>query len=107
MPFFSEDDLQRLTGAASPVDSVLDLVESERAAALLAVEEMLAGARSGKKRRIAVRFRPATPGGGETLFLPVGRRLLEARRRGVVLRFAPLPSGDGFICELPGARAVE
>jgi hypothetical protein len=103
MPFFHDADLARLTGEAEPVDAVLDLVDLDRGAALLAVEEMLSRAREGAPRRIAVRFAPAVPGGGETLFLPLGRRLLEARRQGRIERFAPLAGGDGFICRLAGA----
>jgi hypothetical protein len=106
MPFFFEHDLERLTGDAAPVDAVLDLVELERGAALLALEAMLAQAGEGAPRRIAVRIAPATPGGGETLFLPVGRRLLEARKRGTIDGFTPLPRGDGFICRLPGERGA-
>ena len=102
MPFLSEDELRRLTGDPTPVDEVLDLVDQEREAALLMVESLLAGARSGKPRRVAIRFAPAVAGGGETLFLPLGRRILEARKRGLVVRFAPLPNGDGFVATLPG-----
>lgn len=106
MPFFSEQDLDRLIGEAQAVDQVLDLVELDRGAALLALEKMLAAAGTGAPRSLAVRFAPASPGSGETLFLPVGRRLLEARKLGVIDRFAPLPTGDGFVCQLPGDRSA-
>jgi hypothetical protein len=102
MPFLSEDELRRLTGDAAPVDAVLDLGDQPRGEAMLQVESMLADARTGAPRRIALRYTPASPGGGETLFLPLGRRLLEARKRGLVAHFTPLPNGDGFIVTLPG-----
>lgn len=72
--------------------------------AQIAIERMLERRRFGEPTTIVIQFDPATPTSGETLFLPVGRQLLAARKAGSVVRFSPLPAGDigGFHVELPG-----
>lgn len=53
---------------------------------------------------LLIRIDPATADSGETLFLPIGRELLEARKRGLVtgLRLLAVTDGAGFFVELPG-----
>jgi hypothetical protein len=45
---------------------------------------------------VAVRLNPPPEGGGETLFQPLGRLLLEAKRRGWIDRLQTLPAADGL-----------
>lgn len=55
-------------------------------------------------RSVAIRFDPAGPSSGETLFQPVGRLLVDAMKRGLISRCSPLApkDGAGFVVELPG-----
>jgi hypothetical protein len=74
----------------------------------MAIGLFLEKRRSPQPRTVVIRIDPATAVSGETLFLPVGRQLLDARRRGLVMRFHPLPMSDGggFHVELPGYPGV-
>lgn len=101
MPFYETDALERFVGAGGETDLTLDLRGLEPAAALTHLTETLRrGTVAG--RRLWLRIDPATPTSGETLFLPVGRTLLAARRQGLVVQFHPLPaaSGGGFRVQL-------
>jgi hypothetical protein len=72
--------------------------------ALAQLERVLAFPRA-HGTRVAVLIDPARPGGGETLFQPIGRRLVEARRQGLILGARPIPPGEGvggFVLELAG-----
>ena len=69
-----------------------------------AIAQMLEGHGFVEATSVVIRIDPATPTSGETLFLPVGRQLLDARRRNLIGQFTPLPDGDGggFHVELSG-----
>ena len=104
MPLFEPEEMRELVGDQGSADYELDLRGVSAAHARVAIERMLKRRRFAKATTVVIRIDPATPTSGETLFLPVGRQLLEARRRELVHRFAPLPDGDGggFYVELPG-----
>lgn len=94
MPFFDDNPLQRLALEAPHADAVLDLRGCEIAEALRAIEDLLQ--RRGPAESYLVRFDPATGDGRETPFLPLGRRLLQARRDGVLMRCLPSADGAGY-----------
>ena len=107
MPLFDEEQIRDLVGDQASADYELDLRGVSAAHARIAIERMLERRRFAEATTVVIRIDPATPTSGETLFLPVGRQLLEARRRKLVHRFMPLPDGDGggFFVELPGHPA--
>ena len=104
MPLFDHEQIRELLGEQAAADYELDLRGLSGAEARIAIERMLEDQDFVETTTVAIRIDPATPTSGETLFLPVGRQLLEARRRELVRRFTPLPVGDGggFHVELPG-----
>lgn len=107
MPLFDPERIQDLVGNQAAADYELDLRGVSPTHARIAIERMLERRRFNEATTVVIRIDPATPTSGETLFLPVGRQLLEARRRSLVHRFTPLPEGDGggFFVELPGHPA--
>ncbi len=99
MPFLDLDQIIQLTGDRTSADSELNLGNLSAAEALPLLAEALEARRPAGGSMI-VRFRPAMPGGGETLFLPVGRYLLEEKRAGRLSRVAHLLEvGAGFYVE--------
>jgi hypothetical protein len=91
-PFYA-DKLRGARGLAD-ADAVLDLRQASAAQAQARIRDALAGAAPG--RALAVRLAPPPEGGGETLFQPVGRQLLEARKAGLIERLETLPAEDGL-----------
>ena len=109
MPFLDERDLRRISGRAGSADYELDLTGVDVAHARVAIDHMLERQRfRDNPRTVVIRFDPAGPQSGETLFQPVGRQLVAAMKRGLVSRCSPLApkEGAGFVVELPG-RAPE
>ncbi len=104
MPLFDHEQIRALVGDQASADYELDLRGLTGAEARIAIERMLEGNDFVEATTVVIRIDPATPTSGETLFLPVGRQLLDARRRALVRHFTPLPEGDGggFHVELPG-----
>jgi len=103
MPFMKGEDIRRLTGFRHTAEYELDLCGIDLAHARASVERMLERSRFRRPRSVVVRFDPAGPTSGETLFQPIGRMLLEAMRAGVVARCSPLPEGRaGFWVQLTG-----
>ncbi len=97
MPHFEEFYANKLRGALGVTDAeaVLDLRGSrEQAAALL--QDMLERSRFAHAKAIAIRLDPPPEGGGETLFQPIGKALLEAKKRGWIDRLQTLPARDGL-----------
>lgn len=91
-PYYA-DKLRGARGVAD-ADAVLDLRQASLAQAEAQIRDALAGSAPG--RTVAVLLAPPPAGGGETLFQPVGRQLLEARKAGLVDRLQTLPAGDGL-----------
>ncbi len=104
MPLFDQEQIRDLVGDQAFADYELDLRGVSAAHARIAIERMLERRRFGDPTSVVIRIDPATATSGETLFLPIGRQLLEARKRRLIMRFHPLPEGDGggFYLELPG-----
>lgn len=97
MPFFDDIYAAKLRGnlGLADAESVIDLRGVSRQRALASVKEMLERSRFAAGKSVAVLIDPASPTSGETLFQPIGRLLLEARRKGWVERLTPLPARDG------------
>ena len=95
MPHFDQDQVRDLVGDQAIADYELDLRGASGDEARLAIEQVLEGHGFVEGTTLVIRIDPATPTSGETLFLPVGRQLLDARRRNLVNQFTPLPNGDG------------
>ncbi|WP_421709211.1 hypothetical protein [Algihabitans sp.] len=104
MPFFEPDSLRALVGDSAQGEQTLDLRAVSPDHAQSAVSQMLERSPSDGPTSAVIRIDPATATSGETLFLPIGRQLLEALKHGLVMRFHPLPeaNGGGFYVELPG-----
>lgn len=96
--------LRRLAEAGSDADYELDLRGLDREHAEESVRRMLERNRFTEPRSVRIRLQPPPPGGGETLFQPIGRLLLQARRHGLLSRLTPLPpeKGVGYRIETVG-----
>lgn len=103
MPLFEPESIRALVGDCADGEYTLDLRGVCATYARMAISQMLECRHSGDTKSVVIRIDPATANSGETLFLPVGRQLLDARKRGLVTRFHPLPEagGGGFYVELP------
>ncbi len=98
MPHFEDFYADKLRGSLGVTDAeaVLDLRGANRATAEASLKDMLERSRFGKGKTVAIRLAPPPEGGGETLFQPAGRLLLDARRRGLIERLQTLPAQDGL-----------
>jgi hypothetical protein len=94
MPFFDDNPLAGLAFQAETAQAELDLRGLSREEAMQALESLLHEPR--RAQSYLVRFDPAGGDGRETLFLPAGRRLLEARREGLLARCLPTTDGAGY-----------
>jgi len=97
-------DPEDLLGGYEPADEVVDLRGLKAGQAMAELERALAFPRRAGTR-VAVLIEPARPGGGETLFQPLGRRIVAARRQGLVIAARPIPPGEeagGFVIEMAG-----
>jgi hypothetical protein len=99
MPHFDPEDARALASENLDVDARVDLRGLGAVEALALVEAALARHAGAEEARVLFAFDPATPGGGETLFLPVGRRLKTAIAEGVAVRAMPA-AGGGWIVRL-------
>ena len=109
MPHFDEFYANKLRGSlgVSDAEAVLDLRGVVRPKAEASVKDMLERSRFAHPKTVAIRLDPPPEGGGETLFQPVGRLLLDAKRRGWIERLHTLPVHDGlgFYVALAGKPA--
>jgi hypothetical protein len=98
MPHFEEFYANKLRGSLGVTDAeaVLDLRGATREQATASLQDMLERSRFAATKTVAVLLDPPPAGGGETLFQPVGRALLEARKRGWIDRLQTLPAQDGL-----------
>ena len=98
MPFFESYYEGKLRGSLGVTDAeaVLDLRGASPAQAEASIKDMLERSRFGAGKTVAIRLDPPPEGGGETLFQPVGRLLLDAKRRGWIERLQTLPAADGL-----------
>ena len=109
MPLFDPDSVRALVGELADGEHTLDLRGVSLGHARSAIAQMLERWGSDDSTSVVIRIDPATATSGETLFLPIGRQLLEARKRELITRFHPLPRADGggFYVELPGRPRYE
>jgi hypothetical protein len=109
MPHFDEFYVNKLRGSLgiAEAEAVLDLRGVARAKAEASVKDMLERSRFAQPKAVAIRLDPPPEGGGETLFQPVGRLLLDAKKRGWIERLQTLPAHDGlgFYVALAGKPA--
>ena len=98
MPFFESYYEGKLRGSLGVTDAeaILDLRGAPRPQAEASIKDMLERSRFAVGKTVAIRLDPPPEGGGETLFQPVGRLLLEAKRRGWIERLHTLPAQDGL-----------
>ncbi|WP_201842589.1 hypothetical protein [Microvirga zambiensis] len=98
MPHFEEFYANKLRGGLGVVDadSVLDLRSAGREQAAASIQDMLERSRFATPKSVAIRLNPPAEGGGETLFQPIGKALLEAKKRGWIARLQTLPAQDGL-----------
>jgi hypothetical protein len=99
MPFFNPNDADALTSENMDVAHVFDLSGKGPVEALAIVEAAITENRGQEEVRLWFSFPAPTPGGGETLFQPVGRRLRDAIKSGVAVRAMPAQRG-GWIVRL-------
>jgi hypothetical protein len=111
MPHFEEHYAKKLLGThgISDAEAVLDLRKLTREKAAASLQDMLERSRFAATKSVAVRLDPPPEGGGETLFQPIGKALLEAKKRGWIDHLETLPAGDGlgFFVVLAGKRERE
>ena len=98
MPHFEEFYANKLRGGLGVVDaeSVLDLRSASREQAAASIQDMLERSRFAAAKSVAIRLAPPAEGGGETLVQPIGKALLEAKKRGWIARLQTLPAQDGL-----------
>jgi hypothetical protein len=102
MPHLDPEQAMHLLAADPDIEAELDLRGLDAAAALAKLARLVDDPAGPGPLRYAVRIDPPVPGGGETLFRPVGRFLLDARKRGRIAAMAPLadPPGGGYFVDL-------
>ncbi len=98
MPFFDENPLQKLVIQPDDAESTLDLRGMASDLAMRQVERLIND--GSDKKTWLIQFDPAADDGHETLFLPLGRRLLEARRAGLITRCLPASDGAAYFIAL-------
>jgi hypothetical protein len=94
MPYFDENPLEKLAFQRDDADAVLDLSGMPAEEAMRTVEQLLRAPTPAGS--YLIRFDRAAADGRETLFLPLGRRLLAARRAGTLSRCLPVADGAGY-----------
>jgi len=94
MPYFDENPLAKIAFQASDADALLDLQGMPAERAMQAVEKLLR--EPAPAQSVLIRFDAAAEDGRETLFQPLGRRLLQARREGHLKRCLPASDGAGY-----------
>ena len=108
MAELTEREVRGLFSEAGSAEYELDLTGVDEEHARTAIARRVERQRFREDpRSVIVRLDPARAGGGETLFQPVGRQLLDLMKQGCVSRCRPLPSADGFFVELPGRESEQ
>lgn len=100
MPYFEENPLEKLAFQAGNAEALLDLRGIPAEQAMQAVEKLLREPVSAKS--FLIRFDAAANDGRETLFQPLGRRLLQARQEGRLNRCLPASDGAGYFIIFAG-----
>jgi hypothetical protein len=100
MPFFEANPFKELTLGPNDLDGTLELGGLDEAEAIERLQRLLRSAQDKQGHRFAVRFDAPAGDGVETLFLPIGRFLLDLRRHGRIRRCLLLSDGHGYYFEL-------
>jgi hypothetical protein len=95
MPHFEENPLANLALKPDAVEQRLDLTGLSQPDAMRQVEQLLNA--SQRPNGVSIHFSAAANDGKETLFLPLGRRLLEARRAGLLKSCLPTAEGNAYV----------
>lgn len=98
MPTFPTNPLQLLQVAHDEPDETVELGRLSAERALPRVQRLIDEAPAGY--RYCLRFAPPAGDGSETLFQPLGRFLLEQRRKGRLARCLPMSDGAGYFVQL-------
>lgn len=99
MPYFDIDEAMKYAGEQIDADVGLDLEGLDADAALAELDKAFTE-RKDSVQSMIIKFPPATPDSGETLFQPVGRWLLEQRKAGRISKLEnTLALGAGFYVE--------
>jgi hypothetical protein len=93
-PFYAD----KLLGSLGQIDaeSVLDLRGVSKRKAEASLNDMLERSRFSAPKTVAILIDPPLKPGKQTLFQPVGRKLLAAKKSGWIDRLTPLPAQDGL-----------
>ena len=102
MPYFQDNPLEKLVFQPDDADAELDLQGLDVAEALQRVEDLLNTQKTD--RSFLIRFDAARADGRETLFQPLGRRLLQARRDGKLSRCLPVADGAAYFIAFAKGR---
>ena len=108
LPPREERLLSRVLRARATADYELDLTGLDLAHALASIDRMLERQRfRGEARDVFLRLDPVRPGGGQTLFQPVGRHRLALLRQGRLTRCQPVHHDQalGYVIEMHPGRA--
>ena len=81
MPYFDIDEAMKYAGEKIDADAGIDLQGLDAEGALAELDKAFTE-RGTDIQSMIIKFPPATPNSGETLFQPVGRWLLEQRKAG-------------------------
>lgn len=98
MPYFDENPLAKLALQPGAAAAELDLQGLSSNDAMQQVERLLLAA--DRPASVLIRFDAAANDGRETLFLPLGRRLLAARRDGLLKSCLPTADGNAYYVRL-------
>lgn len=93
-PFYAD----KLLGSLGLVDAeaTLDLRGASKRKAEASLDDLLERSRFSPPGTVAILIDPPMKPGKQTLFQPVGRKLLAARKCGWIERLTPLPAQDGL-----------
>lgn len=100
MPHFDSNPLEGLALQPGQAEAELDLRGITSQIALARVATLLDHTPGEGPRSYVLRFDAARGDGVETLFQPLGRLLLQARRDGRLQSCLPLPDGAGYFIRL-------
>lgn len=100
MPYFDENPLEKLAAQAGDAEATLDLRGLPATEAMNQVEQLISY--GSEQTTWLIRFDAASDDGRETLFQPLGRRLLAARRAGLLASCLPAADGAGYLIAFAG-----
>ncbi len=100
-------NLDNLIDGSGYADFELDLTGLDLRHALESIRQMIERQRRRRKiRSVLIRLDPPVPGQGETLFLPVGKHLVELLKKEMISRVKPYADKEcsGFVIHLPAGK---